>query len=153
MVQLSFIVQVEAELDAVWGYFSDFKNITQWDPNTRGCAVLKEVAGWVGSSYRITTVFNDKESDVVYTTQKFTKSPTEGYINLFGENDMITANDEIICRTKGHHKTEVEYRADICLRGFAVLFTPFILCSLNKITEDSRLGLRNKARELWGKAE
>ncbi len=65
---------------------------------------------------------------------------------------MITAFDEIICRPKGLNTTEMVYQADICLKGFKVLFTPFILCSLNKITEIARVGCRDKARELWGKA-
>ena len=51
-----------------------------------------------------------------------------------GENDLTTAFDEIICKRKGPNTTEMEYRADICLRGLAVLVTPFIICSLNKLT-------------------
>ena len=66
---------------------------------------------------------------------------------------MITAFDEIICRHQGPQLTEMEYRADICLRGIKVLFTPFILCSLKDITEIARVGCREKAVELWGKAE
>jgi hypothetical protein len=50
-------------------------------------------------------VFNDKESEVLYKTQKFTKDQKEGYISLWGENDMITAFDEIICRSKGKNST------------------------------------------------
>lgn len=100
----------------------------------------------VGSMYNITTVFNGNESQVLYTTQKFEKSEKEGYISLWGQNDQITAFDQIICRKKGDNRTEVLYRADICLKGIAVLFTPFILCPLNKITEQARLGCRDKAR-------
>lgn len=99
------------------------------------------------------TIFNDKESEVKYATRDFRKSESEGYIRLWGENDMITAEDEITCRRKGPNTTQMEYRADICLRGIKVLFTPFILCDLNKITELARTGCRDKSRELWGKAE
>jgi hypothetical protein len=66
---------------------------------------------------------------------------------------MITAFDEISCRRKGPNSTEMEYRADICLKGVKVLFTPFIMCSLSKIEEIARAGCRDKAREMWGKAE
>ncbi len=100
----------------------------------------------MGSIYDIKTVFNGKESVVTYKTVKYSKDNNEGYHNLFGENDMITANDEITCTKKGEKVTLVNYRADICLKGVVWLFTPFIIPSLNKITEDSRIGLRNKAR-------
>jgi hypothetical protein len=133
MVQLSFTVRIEKDLDTVWDYFSEFTNLAKWDPNTRGCTALKTVNERVGSEYKVTTVFNGNESDVHYVTRAFRKSATEGYISLWGQNDMITANDEIICRQKGPTTTEMEYRADICLRGVKVLFTPFILCSLDKV--------------------
>ncbi len=47
---------------------------------------------------------------------------------------MITAVDEIICTRKDSKTTMVKYRADISLRGFLWLFTPFIRSGLNKIT-------------------
>jgi hypothetical protein len=106
----------------------------------------------VGSEYQVTTVFNGNESQVKYVTREFRRTATEGYISLWGENDMITAFDEITCRMKSANVTEMEYRADICLRGFRVLFTPCIICSLKDLAEVARTGCRDKAIELWGKA-
>lgn len=37
--------------------------------------------------------------------REFRKNDKEGYIRLWGENDMITAEDEIICRRKGLNTT------------------------------------------------
>jgi hypothetical protein len=153
MVQLTFTVRIEKDLETVWNYFSDFSNIAQWDPNTRACLLVKSAPEKVGSEYKVTTVFNGNESEVKYVAREFRRTPTEGYASFWGENDMITAFDEIICRQKGPQVTEMEYRADICLRGIKVLFTPFILCSLKEITETARTGCRDKAIEMWGKAE
>jgi hypothetical protein len=40
--------------------------------------------------------------------------------------------------------TEIEYRADICLRGFYFLFTPLIWKGLDKLTEEAREGMIKK---------
>ncbi len=74
MVQLSFVVNIEKDFETVWAYFGEFSNITQWDPNTRGCEVQKEVEGKVGSVYNITTLFNGNESQVLYTTRSHKKT-------------------------------------------------------------------------------
>lgn len=150
MVKLSFKVMIGKDFETVWRYFSEFSNITQWDPNTPACQVRKSVEGKVGSVYDITSLFNGSESQLVYTTRAYTKTDKEGYISLYGENNMIRALDEITCRSRGSNKTELEYKADICLRGIAVLVTPFILRPLSKLAEVARVGCRDKARELWG---
>ncbi len=101
----------------------------------------------------MTIVFNGNKSEVKYVTRDFRKTASEGYISFCGENDMITAFDEITCRHKGPNLTEMEYRADICLKGIKVLFTPFIMGSLKNIAELARTGCRDKAIQMWGKAE
>jgi hypothetical protein len=37
MVNLSYKLQIEANMNEVWEYFSQFHKITEWDPNTRKC--------------------------------------------------------------------------------------------------------------------
>ena len=49
MVQLSFTVQIEKDLDTVWDFFSEFTSLPKWDPNTKACTALKNVPGKVGS--------------------------------------------------------------------------------------------------------
>lgn len=49
MVQLSFTVRIEKDLETVWNYFSDFSNIAKWDPNTRACLLIKSASERVGS--------------------------------------------------------------------------------------------------------
>ena len=84
MVQLSFIVRIEKDLDTVWNYFSEFTNIAKWDPNSRACLPLKTNPEKVGSEYNLTTVFNGNESVVKYVAREFRKTATEGYISLWG---------------------------------------------------------------------
>lgn len=64
---------------------------------------------------------------------------------------MVTAVDEIFFRPKGPNETEIEYRADICLKGFLVLFTPLIKSGLNKVADDAREGMRSVCERRFGK--
>lgn len=74
MVQLSFTVLIEKDLETVWNYFSEFTNLPKWDPNTRGCTAINSTPQKIGSEYKVVTVFNDNESEVKYTTREFKKS-------------------------------------------------------------------------------
>jgi len=60
MVNLSYKLQIEADMNEVWEYFSQFHKITEWDPNTRKCEIVEKKKGEVGSIYNITTFFNKK---------------------------------------------------------------------------------------------
>jgi hypothetical protein len=84
MVQLSFRVLIQKDLDTVWEYFSEFTNIVKWDPNTKGCVALKTLPQRVGSEYNVTTLFNGNESEVKYVTRELRKNASEGYISLWG---------------------------------------------------------------------
>ncbi len=44
----------------------------------------------------------------------------------------------------------MDYKADICLRGIKVLFTPFIMSALDKIAEDCKEGVVRINNEKWG---
>ena len=62
---------------------------------------------------------------------------------------MIQALDEIHFREKGE-QTEIQYKADISLRGFYFLFTPFIKGGLNQLTVEAKSGMKKKCEELFG---
>lgn len=64
---------------------------------------------------------------------------------------MITAIDEIFFKPKGENETEIEYKADICLNGFYVLFTPLIRSGLNKVADDAREGMRRVLEKRFGR--
>ncbi len=88
--------------------------------------------------YEIVSLFNGKESLVIYETLKYEISNDTGYIFLLGKNDRITADDEIIVKRKGPKLTTVIYQADICLRGLLCCLTPCVKGSLNQLAVDSR---------------
>ena len=54
-------------------------------------------------------------------------------------------------REKGE-EVEIEYRADISLKGFYWLLTPFIMGELDRLTEQAHEGMKKKCVELFGNA-
>ena len=152
MVELDFEVEVEAEFEVVWKYFLDFATIPEWDPNVKGCKVIKRTDKEIGSTYEIISLFNGRESTVIYETLKYEISKDQGYIYLLGKNARITADDEIIITRKGPKLTTVIYKADICLRGLLCFVTPCIRGSLGQLAIDARDGVVKRSIERWGKA-
>jgi|JI9StandDraft_1071089.scaffolds.fasta_scaffold249533_1 hypothetical protein len=148
MVHLEFTIPVNANLERVWAYFSRFEVITEWDPNTRGCKVIKKTPQEVGSEYDIITVFNDSTSVVRYVATHY--KPMQ-MISLHGQNDDITAIDEIIFTPVNDRITNVTYIANITLNGFKCCFTPFIRGALRELSDTAKKGMLRRSEELFGK--
>ena len=66
MVLLKFTVQMTADLEEVWAYFSDFANIPQWDPNAKSVSLIEQKKGRIGSTYNLVSIVNGKESHLAY---------------------------------------------------------------------------------------
>jgi hypothetical protein len=99
------------------------------------------------------SLFNGKESTVIYETIKYEISKDRGYMYLLGKNSRITADDEIIIQRKGPKLTTVIYRADICLRGLLCIMTPCISGPLGQLAIDSREGVVKRSIQRWGRAK
>ena len=56
---------------------------------------------------------------------------------------MVSATDQILFREKGSG-TEIEYKADICLRHIFGLFTPLIRKDLDKLVVQAKSGMTKK---------
>ena len=131
----------------------DFSTIPEWDPNVKSCKVVKRTDKEVGSTYEIVSLFNGKESTVIYETINYEISKDRGYLYLLGKNSRITADDEIIIQRKGPKLTTVIYRADICLRGLLCIMTPCISGPLGQLAIDTRDGVVKRSMKRWGKAK
>jgi|LakMenEpi03Aug12_release.lakeMendotaPanAssembly.Ray.scaffolds.fasta_scaffold1537444_1 hypothetical protein len=67
MVKLGFKLKIRAPLSKVWEYYSNFENIVEWDPNTTYCKEVRPSPNKVGGQYLLKSLFNGKESSLVYT--------------------------------------------------------------------------------------
>ena len=60
-----------------------------------------------------------------------------------GENKTTLVIDEVYFREKGD-EVEIEYRADISLKGVYWIFTPCIRGELDRMTEQAHSGMKKK---------
>ena len=105
-------VIVSKPLDAVFGYLSDFTTTTEWDPGTV-TTVTQHGDGGVGTTYRNTSTFLGRTTELTYVVQEFV--PGER-VRLRGENKSVVAVDTMsFHRVEGG--TEVTYAADFTFRG------------------------------------
>jgi len=80
---------VEKPLDTVFDFLSDFTTTVQWDPGTV-TTVLLHGDGGIGTTYRNTTKFLGKETQLTYVVEEFADREL---IRLRGENETVTSVD------------------------------------------------------------
>jgi hypothetical protein len=148
MVKLHFTVPVAASLDKVWAEFSRFEAVPDWDPNTVSCKPIRKTPEEIGSVYEVEAMFAGSQSKVTYTTTKYV--PKE-MVQWVGGNDKINAIDEISFKPIDANTTWLTYQANITLKGFKWLFTPFAMPGLIKLQEDGKKGMIERTEKLFGK--
>jgi len=57
MVNLKFSVVVPRPLEEVFGYFSRFETISEWDPNVRESKLRRNLENRLGQEYDLITVW------------------------------------------------------------------------------------------------
>lgn len=68
-------------------------------------------------------------------------------IVLVGQNDKVRSKDTMIFEPGAEPgTTNLTYKASIELKGFLKVFTVFILSDLNKLAEDSKVGLLKRCK-------
>jgi hypothetical protein len=65
----------------------------EWDPNTTYCKLMSAAQGQVGAQYLLKSVFNRKESSLVYTVTIAHSSPQLCRLQLIGRNDNVECLD------------------------------------------------------------
>lgn len=142
-MRLERTIPADKPVDRVFDYLSDFTTTTEWDPGTvRTVRVSGD--GGVGTTYRNTSKFAGRETELTYTVLELV--PGEKIV-LKGENKSVTAHDTMtFTPTKGG--TEVRYVAEFDFRianpVVGLLMRPF----LKKLGDDAEHGMREALARL-----
>lgn len=129
-------VTVDKPIDRVWRYLSDFTSTNDWDPGTVKTERTSGEGG-EGTVYHNTSKFLGKETEVVYTVQRY---EPQRLIELQGVNDSVTATDTITFEGNESH-TKVTYRAEFELKGAAKVAAPVMSLPLKKLGDDAEANL------------
>ncbi|TCC21734.1 SRPBCC family protein [Kribbella speibonae] len=143
MIVIEREVAVATTPERAFDYLADFRTTQEWDPGTVR-TVLVAGAGGEGTTYRNTSRFNGRETELTYVVEEYARPDR---IVLRGENRTIVARDTMTFRSEAHI-TRVTYRAEFQLKGLARLAEPFLRRSFEHLGEEAEEGLRNALGKL-----
>ena len=130
-------VTVGAKPKAVFDYLSDFTTTTEWDPGTV-TTTLVDGDGGVGTTYRNTTSFAGRETQLTYEVIEY---DAPNLIRLRGENKAVVAVDTITVEKSGSG-SYVVYEADFQFKGAWKLAAPFLRPAFKKLGDEAEEGLQ-----------
>ena len=137
MIVVERTVTAAAPVETVFAYLSDFTTTTDWDPGTVRTERVSG-AGDVGTTYRNTSRFAGRETELTYTV---TARQAPRTITLRGENRTIVATDTITVEPAGTGR-RATYRAVFELRGVWQALQPFFRPAFRRLGDYAEAGLR-----------
>lgn len=143
MTTIERTVTVDRPLAKVFDYLSDFTNTEEWDPGTVR-TVRTDGDGGVGTTYRNTSKFAGRETEVVYVVEKVV--PQEVFA-LRGENKTLVAHDTMTFR-ETPAGTEVTYVAKFDFKGLVKYVAPLMAPAFKKLGDDAEKGMREALERL-----
>ncbi|WP_371403975.1 SRPBCC family protein [Kribbella sp. NBC_00662] len=143
MIVIEREVPVAADPERVFDYLADFTTTEEWDPGTVR-TVLLQGDGGVGTTYRNTSRFAGRETELIYEVVECIRPDR---IVLRGENRTVVAHDTMSFRTEANI-TRVVYRAEFQLKGLARLAEPFFRKPFDRLGEEAEQGLRDALGKL-----
>ncbi|KMO94498.1 SRPBCC family protein [Streptomyces roseus] len=119
-VERTFLIEVP--LDATMAYLQDFGHAEEWDPGTVRCLRIDEGPVRAGSSWRNTSRFRGRTTDLVYRLDS--RGPRE--LVFVGVNKTVTARDRMRFEAQSATTTRLTYVASLRFNGLARLAEPFL---------------------------
>jgi carbon monoxide dehydrogenase subunit G len=138
MPRLHRTITVPRPLGEVFDFVADFTTVPQWDPGVSASRQTNGDKPAVGAIYEVTAVFNGREIPMTYRT---TVLERPNRVSLEGEGSTITAVDDITFKDKGDGTTQVDYVADLNLKGPLRLAQPFLKGAFDKLADKALAGL------------
>lgn len=137
MIRLSESIEVRKNIETVFEYVSDFRNIQDWDPGVISSKTLKPGASGIGMAFDLTLKFGPFRPTMKYVIieyQPFSKVILKGTGESFQAIDTIRFN-------KTAHGAHIDYQADILFFGMGRLIEPYLRPFLNQVGRRAIWGL------------
>ncbi|MEU9859398.1 SRPBCC family protein [Streptomyces sp. NPDC047971] len=120
---------IACPLDEVVAYLEDFGRTEQWDPGTVRCVRVDEGPVRPGSTWRNTSHFRGRTSDLLYRLE--TRDPAR--LVFVGKNSTVTATDDMRFEARSPAVTELTYVGSLRFHGLAKLATPFLRAEFERL--------------------
>jgi carbon monoxide dehydrogenase subunit G len=133
-------IEVEGEPAQVFAYLADFQNTAEWDPGIESARRLTDGPTTVGSRFELFARFRGNVQRFEYEVTEL--GPGQRVV-LHGEGDKAVSDDAIaVVASDG--VTQVDYEADIRLKGVYRIAEPFMRGTFTTMCEDALHGLQSR---------
>lgn len=144
MPRLHEIIETRLPLQDTFAFIADFANSEVWDPGTVSSKRIGSTSVGAGTSYDLVVKVGRGTAPMVYTIETF---EPDARVVLRGEGATVTARDDIRFEATADGGTRVDYTADIELKGWMRLLTPFLGGAFRKLGDDARTGMTRALAE------
>lgn len=139
MPRLHEIIETSLPPQDTFAFIADFANSEVWDPGT---VSSKRIDGGTsvgeGASYDLIVKVGSGTAPMVYTIETY---EPDTRVVLRGAGKTVTARDDIRFAPTADGGTRVDYTADIELKGWMRLLTPFLGGAFKKLGDDAKSGM------------
>ncbi len=132
-------IEVDREPAEVFAYLADFENTAEWDPGIESARRLTEGPTAGGSRFEPLARFRGKVQRFEYVV---TELGAGQRVVLHGEGDKAVS-DDVIAVAGSDGRAQVDYRADIRLKGVYRIAEPFLRGTFTTMCEDAHDGLQS----------
>lgn len=134
-------IEVDHPIEAAFDAVADFANAEEWDPGVERSRLVGEGAEdavGVGAAYDVRVTFRGSASDMRYRTTAYDRPRR---VVLEGHGPRVRAIDTIEFEPLGDARTKIRYTADLRLTGLAVLASPLLRSTFDRLGKDALAGM------------
>ncbi|MFE2555026.1 SRPBCC family protein [Streptomyces sp. NPDC059352] len=132
MITVRRSFRLAVPLDDLVTYLEDFERTEEWDPGTVRCVRIDEGPVRPGSTWRNTSRFRGRTSELLYQLQ--VRDPAR--LVFVGTNKTVTSTDDMVFEAVSPGQTLLTYRASLRFKGLARLATPFLRAEFERLADE-----------------
>ena len=132
------VVESPQSPEQAFDYLANFENVTKWDENTVSSDCLGDEPYQAGARYRVVTAFGSRTMTLTYETVEFERPSRVVFRSATG----IATIEDTITVTPDGEGSQVEYVAEIGLKGIARLLDPVFSLIFRQVGDRAAKGLR-----------
>lgn len=149
MPRVHEIIDTTLSPEDTFAFIADFANSQVWDPGTVSSKRIGGTSVGAGTSYALTVKVGSGTAPMIYTIDAYEPATR---VVLRGEGKTVSARDEIRFEPTANGGTRVEYTADIELKGWMRVLTPFLGGAFRKLGSDAKSGMTSALAQRAGAA-
>jgi len=138
------IIIVKGKIEEVFDFIANFSNASLWHPGVLESHYENDLVESTkidkGSSFNLKALFKNKIINMIYEITKYIR-PYE--VILYGDGNIIYDTYTIKFKKIDNEHVQIDYTANISLKGFRRPFIIFFKNELEIIGQNAKFGIKN----------